>query len=89
MKTIAIVLAGAMAMSSLAGCSWTPRTEKGALVGGATGAAVGAIATRSVGGAALGAGVGALAGYALAKNTYRCQKVNIFGQPYWGTCIKP
>lgn len=85
----AVALAGVITMSSLSGCMWTPRTEGGALVGGATGAAVGALATRSVGGAAVGAGLGALAGYAIAKNTYRCQKINIFGQPYWGTCIKP
>ncbi len=77
-----MLLAGA----SLAGCT---RAENGAAIGAGAGAAVGAVATRSVGGAAVGAGVGTLAGYFIGKNSYRCQKVNIFGQPYWGWCIKP
>ncbi len=87
-KITAIALAGALALSSLSGC-YATRAEKGALVGAGTGAAVGAIATRTVGGAAVGAGVGALAGYIIGKNSYPCQKVNIFGQPYTGTCIRP
>ena len=86
-KAAAVALAGALALASLSGCTAT-RAEKGALIGGATGAAVGAVATRSVGGAAVGAGIGALAGYVIGKNSYRCQKVNIFGQPYWGTCFR-
>jgi hypothetical protein len=90
MKKIAtLAVAGGLVMASLSGCSWTPKTEKGALIGAGTGAVVGGLATRSVGGAAVGAGVGALAGYAISKNSYRCQKRNIFGQLYWGWCIKP
>jgi hypothetical protein len=41
-----------------------------------------------VGGAVVGAGVGTLAGYLVGKNSYRCQKRNIFGTLYWGTCLK-
>jgi hypothetical protein len=84
----AIAVAGALAVSSLSGCSWTPREQNGALVGGAVGAGVGALATHSVGGAVVGAGVGTLAGYLVGKNSYRCQKRNIFGTLYWGTCLK-
>ena len=86
-KFAGFALAAALALSSLSGC-YATRAEKGALIGGATGAAVGAVATRSVGGAAVGAGIGALTGYVLGKNSYRCQKINIFGQPYWGTCFR-
>jgi len=87
-KVAALAVAGAIAVSSLSGC-YATRAEKGALIGAGTGAAVGAVATRSVGGAAAGAGIGAIAGYLIGRNTFPCQKVNIFGQPYMGTCIKP
>jgi hypothetical protein len=88
MKNVAaIAIAGALAVSSLSGCAMT-RAEQGAVIGAGTGAAVGAVATRSVGGAAVGAGIGGLAGYLIGRNSYRCQKVNIFGQPYWGTCLR-
>jgi hypothetical protein len=87
-KFAGFALAGALALTSLSGCSWTPKTEKGALIGGAVGAGVGALATRSVGGAVVGAGIGAASGYFLAKNSYRCKKINLFGQPYWGWCLK-
>jgi hypothetical protein len=86
-KFVVLALAGALALPSLSGCYGT-RAENGAVIGGATGAAVGAVATRSVGGAAVGAGIGAITGYLLGKNSYRCQKVNIFGEPYWGTCFR-
>jgi YMGG-like Gly-zipper len=87
-KVVAYAVIGVLAAGSLGGCSWTPKTEKGALVGGATGAVIGGVATKSVAGAAVGGGLGAVTGYYLAKNSYRCQKVNIFGQPYWGWCLK-
>ena len=87
-KITAIAVAAALAMASLSGC-YATRAEKGALIGAGTGAAVGAIATRTVGGAAVGAGIGGLAGYLIGRNSYPCQKINIFGQPYTGTCIRP
>jgi hypothetical protein len=58
------------------------------LIGGGVGAAVGGLATKSVGGAVVGGAVGAGTGYVLAKNTYRCRKTNIFGQRYTGWCLK-
>jgi hypothetical protein len=85
-KVAVIALVGALAGASLAGCT---RAEHGAAVGATAGAAVGAVATRSVGGAAVGAGAGALAGYFLGKNSYRCEKTNIFGRKYIGWCIRP
>jgi hypothetical protein len=86
-KAAALAIAGALALSTLSGC-YATRAEKGALIGAGTGAAVGAVATRSVGGAAVGAGIGGLAGYLIGRNSYPCQKVNIFGQPYTGTCLR-
>lgn len=86
-KAAAFAIAGAIVLSSLSGC-YATRAEKGALIGAGTGAAVGAVATRSVGGAAVGAGIGALTGYVVGRNSYPCQKVNIFGQPYTGTCLR-
>ena len=83
----AVAIAGALALS-VSGCTWTPKTTHGAVFGGATGAAVGALATKSVGGAVVGGGIGAAAGYHIAKNSYRCQKRNIFGQQYWGWCLR-
>jgi hypothetical protein len=87
-KFAAIALAGVIAAASLSGCSWTPREQNSALVGGAVGAGVGALATHSVGGAVVGAGVGTVAGYLVGKNSYRCQKRNMFGTLYWGTCFR-
>jgi hypothetical protein len=84
-KFAAFALAGALALSSLAGCS---QTERATVFGGAVGAGVGAVATHSAGGTVVGAGIGALTGYFLAKNSYRCQKRNIFGDLYWGWCLK-
>jgi hypothetical protein len=86
-KLAALAIAGAIALSSLSGC-YATRAEKGALIGAGTGAAVGAVATNSVGGAVAGAGIGAITGYLLGRESYRCQKVNIFGEPYWGTCFR-
>ena len=87
-RIAAIGIAGAIAMSSLSGCCATNRAEPGALIGAGAGAAVGAIATGTVGGAAAGAGIGAITGYLLGRETYRCQKINVFGDPYWGTCLR-
>jgi hypothetical protein len=86
-KLAALAIAGAVALSSLSGC-YATRAEQGALIGAGTGAAVGAVATNSVGGAVAGAGIGAITGYLLGRESYRCQKVNIFGEPYWGTCFR-
>lgn len=86
-KVTALAIAGALALSSLSGC-YATRAEKGALIGAGAGAAVGAVATNSVGGAVAGAGIGAITGYLLGRESYRCQKVNIFGEPYWGTCFR-
>jgi len=71
MRKFAFVLAAVSAMT-LAGCT----TQEGALVGGATGAAVGGLATDSWGGAIVGGAVGALAGAVLVDSqndrcTYR------------------
>jgi hypothetical protein len=87
MKSIAsIALAGLMAVA-LAGCT-SSRTTNATLIGGGIGAAIGGIATHSVGGAVVGGAIGAGTGYVLSKHSYRCQKRNIFGQVYWGTCLR-
>lgn len=85
-KFAAVALVSALALGSASAC--TPKTTQGTVIGGATGAAVGAIATKSVGGAVVGGGIGAATGYFIAKNSYRCQKRNIFGQLYWGWCLR-
>jgi hypothetical protein len=54
---------------SLAGCSLTQRETNGALIGGATGAVVGGVASHSWGGAAVGGAVGAVAGAVIANAT--------------------
>jgi hypothetical protein len=87
MKFTAVTLAFLLAVSSLAGCT-TTRAERGALIGGATGAAVGGLATKSAGGALVGGAVGATAGYIIGKNSYRCWRTNIFGQRYRGWCLR-
>ncbi len=85
-RTLALVatLAGA---TMLSGCLTTPQ-GKGAVVGGAIGTAVGGIASGSLGGALVGGAIGAGAGYVVGKHTYKCERVNIFGQKYIGTCIR-
>ena len=84
--TVALVCTlGATAM--LSGCLTTPE-GKGAVVGGAIGTAVGGIASGSLGGALVGGAIGAGGGYLIGKHTYKCQRVNIFGQKYMGTCIR-
>ena len=47
---------------SMVSCTNGPRARNGTIIGALGGAAVGGIASRSIGGAAIGAGVGALAG---------------------------
>ena len=84
--TVALVCTlGATTM--LSGCLTTPQ-GKGAVVGGAIGTAVGGIASGSLGGALVGGAIGAGAGYVVGKHTYKCQRVNMFGQSYTGTCIR-
>lgn len=88
-KFATVVLVGALALGGVSGCTWTPKTTKGAVIGGATGAAVGAVATKSVGGAVVGGGIGAATGYFVAKNSYPCTKYTIFGhRPYTGWCLR-
>ncbi|HBJ83419.1 MAG: glycine zipper domain-containing protein [Prosthecobacter sp.] len=60
MKTL--LLCTLLASSSLVSCSHGPRARDGTVIGALGGAAVGGLASRSLGGAAIGAGVGALAG---------------------------
>jgi hypothetical protein len=87
MKRLTVLaMAGALALGTLAGC--TPREHQATAIGAAGGAAAGAVASRSVGGMLVGSGIGAAAGYAFARNTVRCQKRNIFGQLYWGWCLR-
>lgn len=71
MTVLAAVAASGIALSA---CT----TGQGALVGGATGAAIGGLATDSFGGALVGGAVGALAGAILVESsngwcTYRYQ----------------
>ncbi|HPB75813.1 MAG TPA: glycine zipper domain-containing protein [Chromatiaceae bacterium] len=62
-----LVLSAAVlsATALLAGCGTTTgeRTASGAIIGGATGAAIGSTGGRTAEGALIGAGVGALGGY--------------------------
>jgi len=62
MTVIAAVAASGLALTA---CT----TGQGALVGGATGAAIGGLATDSIGGALVGGAVGALAGAVLIETT--------------------
>jgi hypothetical protein len=87
MKLVAIAVACVIGVTSLAGCT-TTRAERGALIGGTTGAVIGGVATRSAGGAIVGGAVGAAAGYVVAKNSYPCWRTNIFGKRYRGTCFR-
>ena len=86
MKTFAVVALAGLLAFSVAGC--TTRETNATLIGGGTGAVIGGLAAKSVGGAVVGGAVGAGTGYLLAKNTYRCRKTNIFGNRYWGWCLK-
>ncbi len=86
MKAATAALACMMGAAALSGCVST-RAERGAVIGGAGGAAVGAIASGTVGGAVIGGAAGAAAGYVIGKNTHPCWRTNIFGQRYKGWCI--
>jgi hypothetical protein len=88
MKITAILLALVMAIGSLTACTAT-KAQRGALIGGTTGAVIGGVATRSAGGALVGGAVGATAGYIIGKNSYRCWKRNAFtGERYRGWCVR-
>lgn len=76
---IALAAAGGIA---LAGCT----TGQGALVGGATGAAVGGYATDSIEGAIIGAGVGALAGAVLVESSRGWCTYRYKGRTYRERC---
>jgi surface antigen len=76
--SMAVAICGSLALGA---CT----TGQGALVGGATGAAIGGLATDSVAGAVVGAGVGALAGAVLVESsrgtcTYR-YKGRLYREP--------
>jgi hypothetical protein len=87
MKRIASIAAAGLLAISLAGCSGDRVTDS-TLTGAGIGAAIGGLSTGRLGGAAVGGAVGAGAGYIWGKHSYRCQKRNIFGQVYWGWCLR-
>ena len=69
-----------MAVGLLAGCT---NAEKGAVVGGVGGAAVGALVTGDAAGAAVGGLIGGVGGYLIGKTAdgrcrYRDQNNNIY-----------
>lgn len=86
-RFVTLALALMIAISGLSGCMQT-HTQRSTLFGGAAGAAVGGLATQSVGGAVVGGGIGALGGYLVGKNSHPCWKRNIFtGRSYRGWCL--
>lgn len=82
MKQILFIL-GLAAL--VAGC--TP-TERGAVIGGATGAAVGGVVSRNVAGAAVGGVVGAAAGALIGRATEPgyCVYQDEYGSRYTAPC---
>lgn len=84
MKKLALSLA---LLTAIAGC--TP-TEKGAVIGGAGGAAIGAaVAGDSVEGAIIGGAIGAVAGALVGKSTERrgyCEYRDRRGRIYTDRC---
>jgi hypothetical protein len=87
MKRVAsLAMAGLLAVS-LGGCA-SDRVTHTTLAGAGIGAAVGGLSTGTLGGAVVGGAVGAGAGYLWGTHSYRCQKRNIFGQVYWGWCLR-
>lgn len=77
MRKLLVTLA---AVAMVAGCT---NAEKGAVVGGLGGAAVGALVTGDAGGAAVGGLIGATGGYLLGKTAdgrcrYRDQNGNVY-----------
>jgi hypothetical protein len=63
-----LLLVSAIALS-IGGCSMSQRETNGAMIGGATGAVVGGVATHSWGGAAVGGVVGGVVGATIANAT--------------------
>ena len=78
MKAYGLLLVAGLA---LAGCT---NTQTGALIGGATGAAIGAAATNNVGGALVGGFIGTGVGAAIGTATEPpgCIRYDRFGNPY-------
>ncbi|AMM84893.1 hypothetical protein JET14_11850 [Martelella lutilitoris] len=76
-----------VALGALTACS---ATEKGATVGGLSGAAVGTAVSGDVGGAALGGAVGAAAGALIgrANEPGRCYYRDANGERYVAACPK-
>ncbi|MCB1501048.1 MAG: hypothetical protein KDK07_14885 [Bauldia sp.] len=79
MTVIAAVAASGIALSA---CT----TGQGAVVGGATGAAVGGLATGTFGGALIGGAVGALAGAVLVDSTNGWCTYRYKGKTYKERC---
>ena len=79
MMVIAAVAASGMALSA---CT----TGQGALVGGATGAAIGGLATDSIGGAVVGGAIGALAGAILIESSNGWCTYKYKGRTYKERC---
>ena len=77
--TMAVAICGSLALGA---CT----TGQGALVGGATGAAIGGLATDSVAGAVVGAGVGALAGAVLVESSKGWCTYRYKGRTYRERC---
>jgi uncharacterized membrane protein len=74
------------AIAFLAGCT---SAEKGAVIGGVGGAAVGGLVTGDVGGAAVGAGIGAVGGYLIGRSRDRagyCRYRDRNGRVYEDRC---
>ncbi len=74
------------AVGALAGCT---NAEKGAVIGGVGGAAVGALVTGDAGGAAVGGLIGAGSGYLLGRVADRpgyCRYRDQYGKIYVDRC---
>ena len=74
------------AIALLAGCT---NAEKGAVIGGVGGAAVGGLVTGDVGGAAVGGGIGAVGGYLIGRSQDRdgyCRYRDRNGRIYEDRC---
>lgn len=83
---VMILVSAVAATVALAGCS---QTERGAAFGGATGAAVGAIATGTPQGAIVGGAIGAAGGAligAVAERPGQCYYRDRYGRRYIDDC---
>ena len=79
MKYIRAIICICLVMMMLSSCStWRKLnpTEQGAIIGSGTGAAIGAIATDSAGGALVGGGIGAVGGGLLGHFIYEDERRN-------------